>query len=177
MFRLFKKTKETENIISPETGFQDAEPVQSETDIIPADNEESVADDASEKTDAEETETAETAETAETVCDRFANWLEENVGEVEVRQKALSAMQTLQTMAEGENPTDFFFDLVLKGSDYERAVEMAAMEGEIRGRNTRIEEEQTLIFDSDGIPHPGSSGNVSESSSPGIFRLARGAML
>ncbi|MBD5205348.1 MAG: hypothetical protein HDS71_02645 [Bacteroidales bacterium] len=174
MFRLFKKTKETENLISPETGFQDAEPVQSETDIIPADNEESVADDAGEEIDAEETETA---ETAETVCDRFANWLEENVGELEVRQKALSAMQTLQTMDEGENPTDFFFDLVLKGSDYERAVEMAAMEGEIRGRNTRIEEEQTLIFDSDGIPHPGSSGNVSESSSPGIFRLARGAML
>lgn len=174
MFRLFKKTKETENIISPETGFQDAELVQSETDIIPADNEESVADDAGEETDAEETQTA---ETAETVCDRFVNWLEENVGELEVRQKALSAMQTLQTMAEGENPTDFFFDLVLKGSDYERAVEMASMEGEIRGRNTRIEEEQTLIFDSDGIPHPGSSGNVSESSSPGIFRLARGAML
>ena len=62
------------------------------------------------------------------------------------------------------------------GLDSERAVAEASAAGEIRGRNTAIEEHLLTRDDSDGVPHPGSGAGCSARPTS-IFDLARGARL
>lgn len=68
-------------------------------------------------------------------------------------------------------------DLIVRGLDYDRAVAAASAEGELRGRNTQIEEKYMRPAQSDGVPHLGSGGRAVRSADriASIFDLARNA--
>ncbi len=75
------------------------------------------------------------------------------------------------------NMTVELLEVALRGLDYERAVAQAYSEGELKGRNTQIEEKYMRPEDSDGLPHPSGHGNSGRSARrvSSIFDLARDA--
>lgn len=77
---------------------------------------------------------------------------------------------------EGELTVELL-DVVLRGLDYDKALGKAFAEGELKGRNTQIEEEYMRPEDSDGLPHPQGKGNAGRSAHrvASIFDLARDA--
>lgn len=68
-------------------------------------------------------------------------------------------------------------DVALRGIDYDDAVAKAFADGELKGRNTQIEEKYMRPEDSDGLPHPSGKGSASRSARrvASIFDLARDA--
>lgn len=68
-------------------------------------------------------------------------------------------------------------DVALRGIDYDDAVAKAFADGELKGRNTQIEEKYMRPEDSDGLPHPSGKGSANRSARrvASIFDLARDA--
>lgn len=66
--------------------------------------------------------------------------------------------------------------VIARGMDYERAVAQARLEGEVTGRNSRIEERLLSEAETDGVPHPGcGQGTSRRGKTTSIFDLAREA--
>lgn len=80
------------------------------------------------------------------------------------------------SIAEGR-PTVEAFELVARGLDFERAVAQAFADGELAGRNARIEMEFMGDGPSDGLPHLASTGGAGKQRNriSSIFDLAREA--
>lgn len=69
---------------------------------------------------------------------------------------------------------DDLFEILMRGVDYDNAVEEATLAGELRGRNARIEELMNEEAEGDGVPHPQSgSGLFNSRRAPSIFELAK----
>lgn len=114
---------------------------------------------------------------AEAADAAFADWLEEMVPESERRDAAKAAFETVKNSMKRGDFNETIFEMIAKASDYERAVATASEEGEIRGRNTTIDNlYRAEECDDDGVPHPGAgAANGSPKRSPSIFDLARTA--
>lgn len=81
----------------------------------------------------------------------------------------------LQNWLESQNE-ESLFALLIKGSEFDTAVEQARKEGEVIGRNARIEQLLAEERAGDGVPHPSAgSGSFDSRQEPSIFDLARGA--
>lgn len=81
-----------------------------------------------------------------------------------------------RTLAAGI-PTVRAFEIVAQGMDFERAVDQAYADGELAGRNARIEMEYMGDPGSDGLPHLASTGGAGKKQNrmSSIFDLAREA--
>ena len=81
-----------------------------------------------------------------------------------------------RTLAAGI-PTVRAFEIVAQGMDFERAVDQAYADGELAGRNARIEMEYMGDAGSDGLPHLASTGGAGKKQNrmSSIFDLAREA--
>lgn len=66
-------------------------------------------------------------------------------------------------------------DVVARGLDYDRAVNDARIEGEVAGRNARIDELREMKHGSDGLPHLCNAGSPRQKL-PTIFDLAQEAL-
>ncbi len=89
-----------------------------------------------------------------------------------------AALAWLEQIGEGwtgANLSMEMLEVVVNGVRYSQDLSDARNEGEIAGRNARIEELYLNPEDSDGLPHISSKGNVSKSSksAASIFDLAR----
>lgn len=74
--------------------------------------------------------------------------------------------------------TEGSIDLALKALNHDADIEAAAQEGEVRGRNTKIEEHLRKPKAGDGIPNLGGSNATRSTEAPqrqSIFDMARGA--
>lgn len=97
-----------------------------------------------------------------------------NVPEGELK----AALQWIRDIGEGWNNGDLtteMLEICLNGVCYRQDLEDARLEGEIAGRNTRIEELYITPEESDGLPHFASKGNIGNASGnlSSIFDLAR----
>lgn len=105
----------------------------------------------------------------------FEDWLETAIPDSEKKEAVKSAMTTVCAALDEGDYDDAFFEVIAKGADYDRAVEQARIEGEIAGRNTRIDE----LFDprqhGDGLPHLGTIDISATDRAPSIFDVARQA--
>lgn len=92
-------------------------------------------------------------------------------------EEGLSLMREIGMAWTDSALTVEMLEVLIRGLDYERAVAQAAEEGEIRGRNTQIDEKYMRPDDSDGLPHLPGKGNVGRGSRgvSSIFDLARDA--
>lgn len=105
----------------------------------------------------------------------FEAWLEDSEMSPEALESARDAVGMIADSLDNGEYDDVIFDLIAKGADYPRAVEVAGTAGEIRGRNARIDELKQVVTD-DGVPHPGASGGSPLTGrTPSIFDLAREA--
>lgn len=87
---------------------------------------------------------------------------------------ALDMLQSIGEAWTGGKLDLEMFETVLNGIIFHSAMEKARSEGEIAGRNARIEELYLQPEESDGLPHPISSGNATGSgNATSIFDLAR----
>lgn len=121
-----------------------------------------------------ETDEAGDANKAEELIERFRGWLAENLSDDDKRQKAEDVMRNIVGSLTEGGGEDLLFEIVTKGSDYERATAEAEASGELKGRNSKIAEERALQMEGDGVPHPGAGGGVYDAPSPSIFEVARG---
>ena len=105
----------------------------------------------------------------------FEAWLEDAVDDETVRQDARCAMSRIGEAIKEGNFDDALFDVIAKGADYDRAVREAQENGEIMGRNARIEELLAGRCQDDGVPHPCGSGRALSDRTASIFDIARDA--
>lgn len=105
----------------------------------------------------------------------FEAWLEDAVDDETVRQDARCAMSRVGEAIKEGNFDDALFDVIAKGADYDRAVREAQENGEIMGRNARIEELLAGRCQDDGVPHPCGSGRALSDRTASIFDIARDA--
>lgn len=105
----------------------------------------------------------------------FEAWLEDAVDDENVRQDARCAMSRIGEAMKDGNFDDALFDVIAKGADYDRAVREAQENGEIMGRNARIEELLAGRCQDDGVPHPCGSGRALSDRTASIFDIARDA--
>lgn len=97
-----------------------------------------------------------------------------NVPEGELK----AALRWIRDIGEGWNNGDLtteMLEICLNGVCYRQDLEDARLEGEIAGRNARIEELYITPEESDGLPHFASKGNIGNASGnlSSIFDLAR----
>lgn len=174
MFKLMKKkgvVPEGENLAAmpnPEAGNPASEESRESEASEPEALEPEAKPDEAEKKEATEEENP---------AGEFEAWLTENVEDADVRGKSLEAYAFVTAALAGETDKEELYRLIVKGADYGAAVERAAAEGEVRGRNANITEQMEMELDSDGVPHPGVGGNVYNAPVPSIFELARGASM
>lgn len=73
--------------------------------------------------------------------------------------------------------TEENFDMALKALNHDKDIEAASLEGEIRGRNTRVEERLRRAARSDGAPSLAGANNMQSISNSGtsIFDMAKAA--
>lgn len=185
LFRRKKKEKEDPEL-NPE-GIEetvDAEEVAEEAQEKPEAPEESEENEAqeadqeeqSEPEEAAEEEEGQTVEYAETVATVLGKLPEASDRSPEFGERLTGIVERLLSeIAEGRLGEETVMMLAM-GLDSERAVAAASAAGEIRGRNTAIEEHLLTRDDSDGVPHPGSGAGCSARPTS-IFDLARGARL
>ncbi|MDD6229080.1 MAG: hypothetical protein PUA94_08685 [Bacteroidales bacterium] len=185
LFRRKKKEKEDPEL-NPE-GIEetvDAEEVAEEAQEEPEAPEESEENEAqeadqeeqSEPEEAAEEEEGQTVEYAETVATVLGKLPEASDRSPEFGERLTGIVERLLSeIAEGRLGEETVMMLAM-GLDSERAVAAASAAGEIRGRNTAIEEHLLTRDDSDGVPHPGSGAGCSARPTS-IFDLARGARL
>lgn len=185
LFRRKKKEKEDPEL-NPE-GIEetvDAEKVAEEAQEEPEAPEESEENEAqeadqeeqSEPEEAAEEEEGQTVEYAETVATVLGKLPEASDRSPEFGERLTGIVERLLSeIAEGRLGEETVMMLAM-GLDSERAVAAASAAGEIRGRNTAIEEHLLTRDDSDGVPHPGSGAGCSARPTS-IFDLARGARL
>lgn len=105
----------------------------------------------------------------------FEAWLEDAVDDENIRQDARCAMSRVGEAIKEGNFDDALFDVIAKGADYDRAVREAQENGEIMGRNARIEELLADRCQDDGVPHPCGSGRALSGRTASIFDIARDA--
>lgn len=105
----------------------------------------------------------------------FEAWLEDAVDDETVRQDARCVMSRVGEAMKDGNFDDALFDVIAKGADYDRAVREAQENGEIMGRNARIEELLAGRCQDDGVPHPCGSGRALSDRTASIFDIARDA--
>lgn len=105
----------------------------------------------------------------------FEAWLEDTVDDENARQDARQAMSRVGEAMKDGNFDDALFDVIAKGADYDRAVREAQENGEIMGRNARIEELLADRCQDDGVPHPCGSGRALSGRTASIFDIARDA--
>lgn len=162
----------------------DAEEVAEEAQEKPEAPEESEENEAqeadqeeqSEPEEAAEEEEGQTVEYAETVATVLGKLPEASDRSPEFGERLTGIVERLLSeIAEGRLGEETVMMLAM-GLDSERAVAAASAAGEIRGRNTAIEEHLLTRDDSDGVPHPGSGAGCSARPTS-IFDLARGARL
>ena len=157
-----------------------AEEAQEEPEA-PEESEENEAQEAyqeeqSEPEEAAEEEEGQTVEYAETVATVLGKLPEASDRSPEFGERLTGIVERLLSeIAEGRLGEETVMMLAM-GLDSERAVAAASAAGEIRGRNTAIEEHLLTRDDSDGVPHPGSGAGCSARPTS-IFDLARGARL
>lgn len=157
-----------------------AEEAQEEPEA-PEESEENEAQEAdqeeqSEPEEAAEEEEGQTVEYAETVATVLGKLPEASDRSPEFGERLTGIVERLLSeIAEGRLDEETVMMLAM-GLDSERAVAAASAAGEIRGRNTAIEEHLLTRDDSDGVPHPGSGAGCSARPTS-IFDLARGARL
>lgn len=114
------------------------------------------------------------ADNGEEMMAAFEAWMQDCMPEDERREAAKAAMTMVRASLINGDYDEAMFGVIAKGSDYDRAVSEAEAEGEVKGRNARIDE----IFarpEDDGLPHLPSGPSEYERREPSIFDLARGA--
>lgn len=108
---------------------------------------------------------------------RYEEWRKDKMIDEDVNATVETAIDMIENGIKSPDIDDAFFDILVKGADYERAVAMASEAGEIKGRNARISELLKEESESDGVPHPGcGSGAFNPDRVPSIFELARKAL-
>lgn len=115
------------------------------------------------------------SDTIDEMQQAFEAWLEDAVDDENARQDARQAMSRVGEAMKDGNFDDALFDIIAKGADYDRAVREAQENGEIMGRNARIEELLADRCQDDGVPHPCSSGRAMSDRTASIFDIAREA--
>lgn len=115
------------------------------------------------------------SDTIDEMQQAFEAWLEDAVDDENIRQDARCAMSRVGEAIKEGNFDDALFDVIAKGADYDRAVREAQENGEIMGRNARIEELLADRCQDDGVPHPCSSGRAMSDRTASIFDIAREA--
>ena len=185
LFRRKKKEKEDPEL-NPE-GIEetvDAEEVAEEAQEEPEAPEESEENEAqeadqeeqSEPEEAAEEEEGQTVEYAETVTAVLGKLPEATDRSPEFGERLTGIVESLLSEIGAGRLGEGTVMTLAMGLDSERAVAEASAAGEIRGRNTAIEEHLLTRDDSDGVPHPGSGAGCSARPTS-IFDLARGARL
>lgn len=91
--------------------------------------------------------------------------------------EALETLENIGNQLRNGEVTMETLDLVVRGLEFDRAVAAAEAAGELRGRNSQIEEKYMKPVESDGVPHLGSNGNGGRRADriASIFDLARNA--
>lgn len=106
----------------------------------------------------------------------FEDWLEDAMPEPDRLNSAKTALSSVRKSLLSGNYDEAMFDIIAKGADYDRAVAAAEADGEIKGRNTGIEQFLDPAGLSDGLPHPGACGGSRVNrDEPSIFDLAQDA--
>ncbi|MCM1369240.1 MAG: hypothetical protein NC204_02590 [Candidatus Amulumruptor caecigallinarius] len=111
------------------------------------------------------------------LSESFRQWLEEQ-GYSEDRCGLINNRyaELLEKFRNGDFKGELF-PMLVRDFDFEDALKEAEMRGELKGRNSAIEELTQIYSGSDGIPHPGASAGITSSRyAPSIFDLARDAM-
>lgn len=76
----------------------------------------------------------------------------------------------------GQQDEEMLIKILTRGLDYDKAIEAARKEGEVAGRNAKIEQLMAEENAGDGVPHPAvGSGGLDTRRGPSIFDLARSA--
>lgn len=158
----------------------DAEEAQEEPEA-PEESEENEAqevdqEEQSEPEEAAEEEEGQTVEYAETVATVLGKLPEASDRSPEFDERLTGIVERLLSEIGAGRLGEETVMMLAMGLDSERAVAAASAAGEIRGRNTAIEEHLLTRDDSDGVPHPGSGAGCSARPTS-IFDLARGARL
>lgn len=114
-------------------------------------------------------------ESRDELMDAFETWLEASVDDDVARREAMSAMSLVCGAIHDGRPDESVFEVIAKGAAYDRAVREAEMNGEVSGRNARIDELMADEYGDDGVPHPCRSGGSLTDRSASIFDIAREA--
>ncbi|MDE7402697.1 MAG: hypothetical protein K2M87_04715 [Muribaculaceae bacterium] len=172
MFKRIRKQKNEEPEISSVTGLADE---QTSSAPMPAGAASESSDDSGSEHATEQTESRAEEEKSQEVMSweqSFENWVsEQQIGTDDASRLSAKIAEIVQSLAEGGSGE--IFSLIEKGLNYETDVEQARAEGEIVGRNARIDEVREIEQATDGVPHPGvypcAAGAIR---TPNIFDLA-----
>lgn len=95
--------------------------------------------------------------------------------DLDLISNSLSTIQQIAGAWIDAIPSDLIFDLAVKATNYDADIKKAETEGEIRGRNAKIEEEILAPMQGDGVPHLQNTMVGRSRSAGSIFDVARNA--
>lgn len=168
---MFMSKKKKSNLPEEKQEEQNASAneIQQETDAPVSDE---AGDDAEPEPEAEEAAPVDEKSIASHVDEALEEWLSERELDESIVTSIRNAVAMVISAAREDCTDQSLFDILHRGVDYDRAVSEAAAQGEIRGRNARIEE--LIKEETDGVPHPQGAG-FNPMKAQSIFDLARGA--